>query len=145
MPKIDRMLLADEDAILALLDRHHQATAAKNVEALRAVFLPHGLFIGTDDSERWTTEQLLDELEATESGWNLLDCRQRYVYATPGHPDVATFFEIVRPEKYGLWRGSGAVVRTRDGWKIAAYTLSFSVPNSVAENETFLELLANKV
>lgn len=141
MPKVDRMLLTDEDAILALLDRHHQATAAKNVEALQGVFIPHGFFAGTDDAEKWTTDQLLYELEKSESGWDLTNCRERHVYAVPGHPDIATFFEVVQPKKYGLWRGSGTVVRESDGWKIAAYTLSFSIPNAVADHPHLHTLL----
>jgi hypothetical protein len=142
MPQIDRMLLADNDAILALLDRHHEAAATKNVEGLQEVFVPHGLFVGTDDTEKRTTNQLLDALERTKSGWDMTHCLQRHIYAVPGHPDVATFFEVVNHTKYGHLRGSGCVVREDGRWQIASYTLSFSVPNEVVDQTNILELLA---
>lgn len=144
MPKIDRMLLEDEDAILALLNRHHEAAAVKNIEALQDVFSEGALFVGTDDTEKWTRNQLLDALEKTESGWDMTDCHHRHVYAVPEMLGVATFFETMRHTKYGLLRGSGMVFKELGTWRISLYVLSFSVPNHVVDKTNLVELLAQK-
>lgn len=141
---IDRVSLDDEDAILAILDRHHEATAVRNVEALKQVFATEGYFIGTDDTDKWTRAQLLEALGETESGWDMTDCQERYVFSVPGYHLVATFFEVVRHKDYGFLRGSGTVIKEAGSWKISSYVLSFSVPNEVVYDTNILELLTQK-
>lgn len=138
------LLLADKDSIDLLLNRHHDATVAKNAQALERVFSTDGYFIGTDDTEKWSREELMQKLRESESGWDLTDCRERQIYSHPEHTKVAVFFEVVRHEKYGLMRGSGVVVVEGGKWRILQYVLSFSVPNEVVDKTNILELLAQK-
>lgn len=135
------MLLTDEDAIKALLQRHHKATALKNVDALRYVFAANGIFVGTDDTEQWSSETYTQKLAGTKSGWDMTKWLERHIYAVPGHQNVASFFEIVRHADYGLMRGAGTVVNEEGHWKIVSYVLSFSVPNKAVDTTNLLELL----
>jgi hypothetical protein len=140
-----QMALVDKAVIKDLLGRHHEATATKNLRALQCyVFAPEMIFVGTDDSEKWRLARFLTALEETESGWDMTECLERHVYPVPGHPEVGSFFEVVRHTKYGPLRGSGTVVKGARGWEILHYVLSFSVPNDVVDKTNILSLLAQK-
>ena len=49
----------------------------------------------------------------------------------PG-PTAAPDPAEVEVDSYGVTRGSGVLRKTRDGWKIEQYVLSFAVPNDKA-------------
>ena len=42
------------------------------------------------------------------------------------------FDELLENEKYGTCRGSGVLIATPEGWRIAQYNLTFVVPNDIA-------------
>ena len=117
-----------------------KAVATKDVALLRQSFAKKVIFIGSDDIERWSLHELAKRLGESKKGWDMQKCLHRNVQHFL--PDVATFFEVVHHTKYGLFRGSGTVVRNRKGcWVIAHYVLSFSVPNIVVDKTNILELL----
>lgn len=127
----------------AVLVGHLEAVASKDVQQLRLFFHPEALFFGTDDSERWTTDDLAKLLVESEAGWDMRECLKREVrYISPA---CVSFFEVVRHLKYGLFRGSGIVVKDDEGqWMIRHYVLSYSVPNKLADKPLFAKLLALK-
>jgi hypothetical protein len=49
---------------------------------------------------------------------------------------VAYFDEILESKSYGTSRGTGVLVKTRAGWKIAQYALTFPIPNDLAKDTT---------
>ncbi|MGM8892316.1 nuclear transport factor 2 family protein, partial [Psychrobacter sp. 1Y1] len=52
------------------------------------------------------------------------------------HGDVIWFDEILSNPSYGVSRGTGTLIKTTKGWKIAQYHLSFPIPNAIAKSIT---------
>jgi hypothetical protein len=98
-------------------------------------FAPGAVFLGTDATERWTLSEFRayarERFEAGR-GWTY-EPRERHVTLAPGG-EVAWFDERLWNERYGETRGSGVLLRSADGWRIAQYVLSFAIPNEAAED-----------
>lgn len=122
---------------------HLKAVATKDVALLRESFTLDALFVGTDDTEQWTTDQLARVLEDSTEGWTMRHTNEGFTIRAVGtRIDMGTFYEVVVHEKYGIMRGSGTLVKDVDGkWKIAMYVLGFSIPNDVVDSTNLLELL----
>jgi hypothetical protein len=132
----------DTRQVESVLEAHLRAVATKDVPLLRKSFTQKAVFIGSDDTENWSLHGLVRRLRESKNGWDMRKCTQRHIQLIL--PDVATFFEVIRHVKYGLFRGSGVVVKNKKGeWAIAHYVLSFSVPNEVVDKTNFLALLAS--
>lgn len=127
--------------IYRVLSDHLEAVATKNVPLLRSVFHQEAVFIGSDDTELWTKDTLIEKLQDSANGWDMRKCHSRDVNLIDA--DTATFFEVIEHVRYGIFRGSGLITKggTRS-WCIRHYTLSFSVPNSLADKPVFLKVLA---
>lgn len=134
----------DEQEIRLVLGTHLKAAAIKEQDAFFGVFTHDATFVGTDDTEQWTRDELIAKLVASPSGWDMTDCRERRIYQAPEKPEVAAFFEVINNTKYGLMRGSGVVIKDDGRWMILHYVLSFSVPNDVVDKTNILDLLAQK-
>ncbi len=135
---------SEEAGILKTLETHLIAAATKNHTLFRSVFVPRGQFIGTDDCEIWTVDQLVKELEKSKSGWDMTKCAQRTACLVDRRDSerIAVFFEVLVHKKYGKMRGSGTLLRCDDNnWRILQYILSFSVPNEVVEKKNIMALL----
>ena len=120
-------------AVAALLDTLHASAARADEAAYFACFAQEGVFLGTDATERWTVpafREYAHPLFAQGKGWTYVP-QVRHVDVDRGGR-VAWFDEVLRNEKYGACRGTGVAVRTRDGWRIAQYSLTFLVPNDAA-------------
>lgn len=130
----------EANAVTVVLNAHLKAVATKDVDLLHKTFGQKAIFIGSDDTEQWSRHELAKRLKESQNGWDMRTCIHREVkHILPG---ATTFFEVVRHVKYGLFRGSGVVVKNSKGnWVIAHYVLSFSVPNEVVDKTNILELL----
>ena len=127
----------DQQPLWAVLDTFHGAAARADGATYFAQLTPDAVFIGTDASERWTVEELRAYAEPhfrQGKGW-LYQPLQRAVVFSPDRK-VAWFDEQLFNESYGRTRGSGVLVLTPEGWKIAQYVLSFPVPNGLAKELT---------
>ena len=130
----------ETQAVIAVLEAHLKAVATKDVTLLRASFAQKAVFIGSDDTEKWSLHELARLLRNSNNGWDMQKCMQRDVQFVL--PEIASFFEVIYHVKYGLFRGSGVVMKNRKGrWVIVHYVLSFSVPNDVVDKTNILELL----
>jgi hypothetical protein len=121
-------------AIAATLDALHQAAADADGERYFALFTPDAVFLGTDATERWT----LDQFKAWAAQRNLLEGQRGWTYTTTERSitlapcaDVAWFDERLANDSLGECRGTGALVRSEAGWKIAQYNLTVPVPNAL--------------
>ena len=125
-----------EDDIGAVLDGLHVAASKADGPAYFASYTPDATFIGTDVTERWTLPQFRAYAEpffAQGKGWTYV-ARERHVTLAPiDCRCVAWFDETLDSASYGTARGSGALVKTPQGWKVSQYVLSFPVPNDVAD------------
>ncbi len=126
---------AAEAEVGRVLDRLHATAASADEAVYFDLFTPDARFIGTDATERWTMEEFRAFAEPyfqRDTAWTY-ESRDRVIDIAPSG-DVAWFDERLDNASYGETRGSGVLVRTDDGWKIAQYVLSFAVPNAVADD-----------
>ena len=123
-----------EQAIANSLDKFHHAAAEANASVYLGLLTPEAIFLGTDASERWTKKQFTEFVLPhfnQGNGW-LYQVKQRNISLVK-NTNVAFFDEILTNHKYGLCRGSGVLIKTKGGWKISQYNLSFLVPNGIAK------------
>ncbi|WP_281559386.1 nuclear transport factor 2 family protein [Thalassomonas sp. RHCl1] len=123
---------ANED-IARVLDNFHQAAANADMQTYLGLMTKDAVFLGTDASERWDKQAFSEFVEPYFSkgkGW-LYRPQQRHISQSGN--DMAFFDELLSNEHYGLCRGSGVLVKTQGGWKIAQYNLSIPVPNAIAK------------
>ncbi|WOJ92716.1 nuclear transport factor 2 family protein [Congregibacter variabilis] len=119
-----------QSAINALLDDFHQAAADADRERYLGYFAADGVFMGTDDWERWPLPEFRDyvtERFAGGTGW-AYSPEKRFVTMGPGG-ESAWFDEIVVSQRWGRFRGTGVLLKVGDAWKIAHYSLTALVPN----------------
>lgn len=124
-------------AINEVLDSFHEAASRADGDLYFSLFFEDGVFIGTDVSERWTVAEFRAFAEPYFSkgkGWTYTP-KERHI--DPG-PDGATawFDEVLWNEKYGTCRGTGVLLLTEEGWRIAQYHLTFPIPNDLSADVT---------
>ncbi|USN99208.1 MAG: nuclear transport factor 2 family protein [Phycisphaeraceae bacterium] len=123
-----------------LLDAWHAAAAHGDFDAYFSRMTPNAVFLGTDESERWTREQFEDFARPYfdgEEAWTyrVLERHVRpwRVSTNKDKPAVAWADEILDNDHYGHCRGTAVLVRGEDGaWRIDQYSLTFLVPNDAA-------------
>jgi hypothetical protein len=116
------------EEIARVLDDFHDAAARADEERYFAHFATDGIFLGTDATERWDVKAFRDYAHphfAKGKAWAFRGVRRRI--AVRG--DVAWFEEDLETQNLGAARGSGVLVHGPDGWRIAQYVLSITVPN----------------
>jgi ketosteroid isomerase-like protein len=124
----------EETAVRAVLDAWHEAAARSDETAYFDLMTPDSVFLGTDATERWSREQFrayAHEPFAAGRGWRMRAVR-REVVIEPGPValgSLAWFDEDLETVNLGPARGSGVLVRTELGWRIAHYNLTITVPN----------------
>ena len=126
-------LIAQEkkvDEINAFIDQWHLDAANVDREAYFGKIDDEGIYIGTDATEIWTKQEFYDwaEPQFTNGGkaWDF-KAIDRNVY--PGKKSKYAWFDELLAFSGGTLRGSGVVVKRKDGWKILHYVLSLPVPN----------------
>jgi uncharacterized protein (TIGR02246 family) len=121
-------------AVGAVLDAWHAAADAADEEKYFSYFAPDAVFLGTDANERWTRDEFrrfAHPYFAKGKGWSLKSVA-RWVTLAPDRK-VAWFDEALATPHLGPCRGSGVLVATSAGWKIAQYNLSIPIPNDLVE------------
>ena len=89
------------------------------------------MFLGTDKSERWTLSEFKAYAQPVFSegrGWTYHVIERHW----EGSGATRWFDEVLHNDKLGHCRGTGVVVRTPAGWRIAHYALTMLIPNSIA-------------
>ena len=124
-----------EEEVAAVIDALHAAAASADGAAYFALFAPDARFIGTDATERWTLAEFRAYAEpyfARGQGWTYTPVERTVTLAPIQCMCIAWFDEVLDSQSYGVTRGSGVLRKTRAGWKIEQYVLSFAVPNDRA-------------
>lgn len=125
---------AAEQAVRTLLDRFHAAAARADGAEYFACLAPDAIFIGTDATERWTVPQFRAYCEPYFSkgkGWTYV-ARERHVTLSRDR-STAWFDERLESASYGEVRGSGALRRDGERWRVTQYVMSLPVPNELAK------------
>ena len=126
--------LLAQGAIAGVLDAWHAAAAAADEEKYFSCFTPDAVFLGTDASERWTRDEFRKWAHpyfAKGKAWSFR-ATARWISFAPDRI-VAWFDEALETPNLGPCRGSGVLVATPAGWKIAQYNLSIPIPNDLAD------------
>ena len=124
-----------EEEAAAVIDALHAAASSADGAAYFALFAPDARFIGTDATERWTLAEFRAYAEpyfARGQGWTYTPVERTVTVAPIQCMCIAWFDEALDSQSYGVTRGSGVLRKTRAGWKIEQYVLSFAVPNDRA-------------
>ena len=117
-----------------ILTDFHDAAAKGDFDRYFGHFTDDAIFFGTDPAERWTVDEFKGyarEPFADGHGWTY-HMRERNIFLSPGN-DAAWFDEIVESEHYGMCRGTGALIKVADDWKLTQYNLVIPVPNDFAD------------
>ena len=120
----------------AVLDDWHQAASVANADRYMGHFTLDARFLGTAAEERWDRaafQQYVDHYFVGEGrGWTYRPRDRKVDVSADG--SMAWFDELLDNTGYGELRGTG-VLRWEDGtWRIAQYSMTFTVPNGVAGN-----------
>ena len=134
------------NAIDGVLSSFHQAASDADSDLYFSLFAANAVFLGTDATERWSVDEFRTFAEPYFSrgrGWTYTKT-ERHVYVSDDG-ETAWFDEMLWNEKYGTCRGTGVLVLTQDGWRIAQYNLTFPIPNDLsAEFTTRIKELEQK-
>ncbi|MCT7943157.1 nuclear transport factor 2 family protein [Shewanella holmiensis] len=132
---IDSQGLTEEDShqVNGLLNQLHESAISADWETYFNLYHPDAIFIGTDATERWNMVQFRAYATPTK-GWRY-DLQARHLLQIG---DIIVFDEQLFSPAYGISRGTGALIQTAQGWKIAQYHLSFPIPNDKAKRITSL-------
>ena len=124
-------------AIDGVLSSFHQAASDADGDLYFSLFANNAVFMGTDATERWSVDEFKAFAQPYFSegrGWTYKKT-ERHVYVSEDG-NTAWFDEMLWNEKYGTCRGTGVLVLTGDGWRIAQYNLTFPIPNDLSAEFT---------
>jgi ketosteroid isomerase-like protein len=119
--------------VVMVLNDWHAAAAAADFDRYFGHMTDGAVFIGTDDTERWTVAEFKAYAKPyfdQGKGWTYLPIERHVTFNASG--EIAWFDEKLDNSKYGRCRGSGVLVPVDGTWKIEQYVLSFPVPNDLA-------------
>ena len=110
-------------------DLHNYASKADGTNYFK-LFDSEAIFFGTDATERWHINEFknyaLKRFE-TGTGWTYIPI-SRNIYI---NENTAWFDEELSNEKYGVFRGTGVLIRQNDKWLISQYNLLLPIPNNL--------------
>ena len=129
---------ADITSIKQALDTFHQAAADANAKVYLSLLADDAVFLGTDATERWSKQefsQFVLPKFRKGSGWLYTPVSRHISLIKPqtGVNHIAYFDELLDNENYGRCRGTGVLIKTKQGWKITQYSLSVPLPNAIAK------------
>jgi hypothetical protein len=119
-------------AVNTVLDSLHHAASKADEHRYFDLFADDAIFYGTDDAERWTKDQFRAYAHpyfTQGKGWTYTVADRHIFFSTDRR--TAWFDERLDNAKWGRCRGSGVLLRTTDGWKIAQYNLTVPIPNDL--------------
>jgi len=121
-------------AIDSLATRWHRAAAQSDSAVFFGSLADDAIYIGTDKTEHWTKAEFMGFAApyfARGKAWNF-NATERHVFYDPDR-QVAYWDEMLHTWM-GPCRGTAVVKRDGvNGWKIAHYTLSMTIPNDDVE------------
>jgi hypothetical protein len=120
---------SDKDKINLLLNNWHKAAAEANFDNYFNAMTDDAIFIGTDATENWNKKDFAAFAKPyfdKGKAWNFTSL-ERHIYFSIDKK-IAWFDELLNTQMK-ICRGSGVVVKTKNGWKIKHYVLSMTIPN----------------
>ena len=129
------LLLSDNDKIDInnVLDNLHIYASKACGNKYFELFDNDAIFFGTDASERWHIDEFKNyalKRFDTGTGWTYTPI-SRNVYI---NENTAWFDEELSNEKYGVFRGTGVLIKKEDRWLITQYNLLLPIPNDLLKD-----------
>ncbi len=128
--------------IHAFIDAWHKAAASADEDLFFGSMASHGIYLGTDATERWLRDELREwatEAFERESAW-AFTARDRELYFSTDKRYV--WWEELLDTSMGECRGSGVAAWREGRWQILHYDLAIMVPNE--KLESFKELMGEE-
>lgn len=128
-----------------LLESFHTSASNADLAKYFGCFDKAGRFLGTDATENWDAIEFYKFCKphfAKGSGWTYVPVagsrKVTHFTSADGTPNFCTFDEILFNDSFGTCRGSGSLIfnQSTSSWLVAAYHLSFPVPNDIAGEVT---------
>jgi hypothetical protein len=122
-----------------LLTQWHQAASEADFETYTNLMTADAVFIGTDATENWKGQAFRDFAKPyfdRGKAWSFSKLERHIFFNT--EENTAWFDELLSTQM-GICRGSGVLLQTESGWKIAHYVLSIAVPNEHVDALTKLK------
>lgn len=107
----------------------HQAASDANAKVFFGTMDSLSVYIGTDATENWTKTEFVGFAKPYFDRGKAWDFKtlERNIY-TNDRSDMAWFDELLKTWM-GTCRGSGVLVKKKNGWKLKHYVLSVEIPN----------------
>ena len=125
---------AETEAVDQVLSDLHRLAAEADFDAYFRLFTEDAVFMGTDATERWSIPDFQGYAIPADGspprGWEYA-MTERHIYLD-ADGNTAWFDERLDNANYGETRGTGALIKTGEGWKITQYNLTIPVPNELA-------------
>jgi ketosteroid isomerase-like protein len=121
----------DHRDIHLFIDDWHLAATRADADKFFGSIAEDGIYIGTADFERWTKPEFQKFAEPyfkKGKAWDFKPYDRDLHVSSDGQ--YAWFSELLTTWM-GVCRGSGILIKNGDGWKIAQYHLSVTVPNEI--------------
>ena len=122
------------NAVAKVLDDWHRAAAVAEADTYLGLMAAEFRFLGTDGAERWDRESFVAYVDyyfrKEHRGWTYLP--EKRVVNISADGKLAWFDEILKNSGYGELRGTGVLLLQQEGWRIAQYSMTFTVPNKAA-------------
>ena len=114
-----------------LLTKWHHAAAVADAKTYFGYLDDDAIYMGTDAKEYWTKEEFQKWAEPyfkRKSAWNIY-ATDRNIYLSDDKSYA--WFDEVLVAGFGPARGSGILIKTKNGWKIKHYNLAMTIPNEI--------------
>jgi len=121
---------SQQTLIAQTLDALHERAAVADFAGYFDLYAQDAVFMGTDRTEYWPLTDFKAYTKphfAEGNGWTYVPI-ERHIH-TNGR--TAWFEERLQNEKYGEVRGTGVLIQTTTGWKVAQYNLALPLPNEL--------------
>lgn len=120
----------DKTQINKVLDDLHNYASNADGSNYFKLFDSEAVFFGTDATERWHINDFKDyALKRFETGigWRY-EPISRNIFI---NENTAWFDEELYNEKYGIFRGTGVLIKKDNNWLISQYNLLLPIPNDL--------------
>ncbi len=140
---ISQMCIAQTEInkINNLMNSWHKAAATADEDLFFGSMTEKGIYLGTDKTEKWTRDEMKEwskEYFDRESAWDFTVLNRDVYISEDGK---TAWFNEKLDTWMGVCKGTGVLVKQKNGWKIALYDLSVTVDNDNIQQ--FIELEKN--
>ena len=132
----------DKSKIELLLNNWHKAAAEAKFDNYFGLMTDDAVFIGTDATENWTKTAFMAYAKPyfdKGKAWSFKSI-ERHIYFSKNKQSA--WFDELLSTQMKICRGSGVVIKTKNGWKIAHYVLSMTIPNEVSNEVIKIKTVA---